>query len=259
MFAAVAAWAIVAGVAACGRDRKHDASNPGTPSASNASSANGSSANAPPSVQGKAVPVAGRSAAGTDSAAGEVVTVSNAANFDTTSETEVHGRWITDANALSLLAMLNSRQIAAANIELQAWHSDSVRAFAAAVARQHSDLQHTVDSLGGAINVVPVAPALAAEVGAQMQALADTLAAARGMGLDRAFVREQLSSLPLYADYALHLSSVAQRPEVQSVMATAATRAGALLVRARTMQASFAVADSAAADSAARRAQRRKR
>jgi predicted outer membrane protein len=190
-----------------------------------------------------------------DSAAGEVAHDSAVA--------PVTGRWITDANVLSLLSIMSSRQIAAADAELQAWRSDTVRAFAASVAREHAELQHSVDSLSERMHVAPIAPALADPITAAMQAQIDSMKQPHAGSLDRAFVREQVASEGMMADYVQQMMGVAERPEVQALLASASTRVGAQIGRARTLQASITAGDStssaAAADSAARRAARRKR
>src|SRR5437016_1180595 len=64
----------------------------------------------------------GRTTGDTNESAGEVVS-------DSISK-PIKERWITDANILSLLSAMNARQIAAADVELETWHSDTVRAFA---------------------------------------------------------------------------------------------------------------------------------
>jgi predicted outer membrane protein len=173
------------------------------------------------------------------------------------------GRWITDANILSLLGVMNSRQIAAADAELQAWHSDSVRAFASSVAGEHAEIQHAVDSVAARIHLAPVAPALAALLAARMQSQIDSMMTFRnGYNgyLDRAFVREQVASHQLMAGEIEQLAGVAEAPELQAVLSSVAARVGAQLTRAKLLQARLSAADSlAAADSAAKRAARVKR
>ena len=188
-----------------------------------------------------------------DSAGGEVVDDSAAA--------PVAGRWLTDANVLSLLGTMNSRQIAAADAELQAWRSDSVRAFASSVAAEHAELQHSVDSVATRMDVAPIAPALAEQISATMQAQIDSMRANRGgLSLDRAFVAQQVAAQGMMADYVRQLSGVAQRPELQALLSSASTRIGLQLARARALQRSFSVADSSsAADSASKAAARHKR
>jgi len=185
----------------------------------------------------------------TNEAAGEVVIRSNP---DTANAKPVV-RWLTDANILSLLGVMNARQIAAADVELEAWHVDSVRAFAAGVARDHAELQHSVDSLGERLHLAPIAPALAQTVSATMQAQVDTIRRAEGRMLDRVFMRQQVASYQFMTGYVAQLGAVAEQPEVQALLSTAKDRMTGELNHARALQTRLAVADSAAAaDSAAK-------
>lgn len=172
------------------------------------------------------------------------------------------GKWLTDANVLSLLTTLIGKQIAAADVELQAWHSDTVRAFAAVVARDNAASQHSVDSVAARLHIALVAPALADSVNALLQAPIDSLKLVRGAPLDHAFIVQQLAAASVVARYADQLSAVAERPEIQAVAAAAAARANSEITRARAMIAQFRAADSlataAGADSAAGRMARRK-
>jgi hypothetical protein len=194
------------------------------------------------------------SATRADSAAGEVAPESSA--------TKVAGRWLSDANALALFSTMNAAQLAAASVELGGWRSDTVRAFAASVARNHAALQHSADSLAARLGIQPITPALAAEVSATMQAQIDSMRAYRGEQLDRAFLAQQLEGQGLMSDYAGQLSGVAQRPELQAFLASAAGSVASEVGTARALQHGLVVADSlsaaAAADSAAKRASRRK-
>jgi len=168
-------------------------------------------------------------------------------------------RWINDANALSLLAMMNSRAISAADVELENWHVDTVRAFAAAMAREHAELQHAADSAALAAKLAPVPSALSAAFGAQLQAQFDSIVGHRppGLGLDRAFVQQQVASHALMSGYVNQLAAVVERPELESLLAATAARVDSQLRRATALQQSIAKRDSiVAADSAAARAAR---
>jgi predicted outer membrane protein len=197
------------------------------------------------------VPDTTQPAADTFEAAGDVVI--DAANAP------VKERWITDANAFSLFGTMNARQIAAADVELEGWHVDAVRAFAAAIAREHAELQHSADSLASRLGITPVTPALAKPWSSRLQTQIDSMRQVRPSMLDRAFLRQQVSSHQLMADYVQQLAAAAERPEVRSFFAAAATRISSQLARARSLQATFAPLDSAAADSAARRAARQRK
>lgn len=189
----------------------------------------------------------------------------DSASGDVTGEstTSVTGRWLTDANVLSMLTTMTAKQIAAADVELQAWHSDTVRAFAASVARDQAAVQHSIDSLGSRLRMTAVAPALAETLNTELQSALDALKQVRGPALDRAFVREQVTTDSLMSDYADQLAAVAERPEVQALSTSIASRTAAHLTTARSLLARFVLADSlaaaASADSAAKRAARRKR
>ncbi len=169
--------------------------------------------------------------------------------------------WITDANALAMIGVMNARQIAQADVELEAWHSDTVRALAAASARDHAALQRSVDSLAERLRLAPVMSALGQRIDSEFQARVDTLRWWRGPGsLERAFVHQQVAADQAFASYANSLTGATRAPEVQALMQTAAARASAQVSRARSVEAILVVADSmkaaAIADSTAKAAER---
>src|SRR5262249_47956940 len=101
-----------------------------------------------------------------DTAGGEVrdtVEVAGGGVDDTSARTTE--KWIFDPNVLSLLTLMNQRQISADEVELENWHSDTVRAFASQVAHDHAVLQRSIDSLVERINMMPVLPAVAVPIG----------------------------------------------------------------------------------------------
>lgn len=170
------------------------------------------------------------------------------------------GSWLTDANVLALLGAINARQIEAADVELSAWHSDTVRAFAASMAREHAEIARSIDSLSTHIKLVPVAPAVVETMNAPLAASIDTLRGFRGLALDRAYVKQQITSHETMARYLAELGAVAERPEVQGLVLATGTRVGAQIDRAKALEAEFVKADSiAAADSAAKAEARRAR
>jgi predicted outer membrane protein len=174
------------------------------------------------------------------------------------------GVWLTDANVLALLGAINARQIEAADVLLQAWHSDTVRAFAAAMAREHAEIGRSVDSVAARLKLAPVPPAVTDTMTAPFRAAIDTLRGFRGSALDRAYLRQQIASHEAMARDVAQLGAVAQRPEVQALALAAGARIAAQAERAKTLDAEFVKADSvAAADSVAkveaRRAARRTR
>jgi predicted outer membrane protein len=163
-------------------------------------------------------------------------------------------RWISDANALSLASTLNARAIAAADFELENWHVDTARAFAASMAREHADLQHSIDSLTTRLNVTPVSPALAKPWMSAIQAQIDTVRRAGDAGIDLAFVRQQANSHALMADYLSQLATVAERPELQAFLQMASAKASSQGARARALQPTVAKIDSTRREAARKRA-----
>jgi predicted outer membrane protein len=155
-------------------------------------------------------------------------------------------RWVTDNNVLALLSAMNSRQSAAADIELESWHLDAVRAFAASMAREDAELQHSIDSLASRLGLTPVAPALAKPWLSVMQAQIDSMRHSRASTLDRAFVQQQIASHQVMSDYIGQLAAVAERPDVRSFLATAAARVSSQLDRARALQTTLIAVDTAA-------------
>lgn len=166
-------------------------------------------------------------------------------------------RWINDANVLAIAAAMNNKQLAAADAELSTWHVDTVRAFAAQMAREHSAMQRTMDSIAGALQIEPVKPALGALVQTRMQRQIDSIYQHDGRAFDRAFVDQQIASHRLMYEYLVRLAAVAERPALQQVLTTAADSVRSQTARAVELRTMFASQDSAAADSAAKRAARR--
>lgn len=166
-------------------------------------------------------------------------------------------RWINDANVLAIAAAMNYKQLAASDAELSTWHVDTVRAFAAAMAREHSAMQRTMDSIAGALQIAPVKPALGTLVQLRMQRQIDSIYMHDGRAFDRAFLDQQIASHRLMHEYLVRLSAVAERPALRHVLTTAADSVQSQTARAVEMRTMFAKQDSAAADSAAKREARR--
>jgi predicted outer membrane protein len=160
-------------------------------------------------------------------------------------------RWITDANALSLVAAMNARAIASADFELENWHIDTVRAFAAAMAREHAELQHSADSIAARLGLAPVSPALSKQWTSAMQAQIDTMRRTGESGLDLAFLRQQANSHQLMSEHLSELASVAEHPELGAFLDTAAAKARAQAQRARSLQ-PVALSDSTRREAARR-------
>jgi hypothetical protein len=171
--------------------------------------------------------------------------------------------WITDANAIALLTALNSRQIDAANVELDAWHTDTVKTFAVAVAHDHAQLQHTTDSLAEHLHLAPMRSALVVRIDSAFHFRIDSLRGLHGTQMEHAFVQQQVVAEQDIATYADELTGAARAPEVRALMQAAAGGARARLNRARAVAATLAIADSVkaakTADSAARAEARHRR
>ena len=166
-------------------------------------------------------------------------------------------RWINDANVLAIAAAMNNKQLAAADAELSTWHVDTVRAFAAAMAREHSAMLRTIDSSANALQIAPVTPALGTLVQIRMQWQIDSIYMHGGRAFDRAFLDQQIASHRLMHEYLVRLAAVAERPALRQVLTTVADSVGSQMARAVELRTMFAKQDSAAADSAAKRAARR--
>lgn len=166
-------------------------------------------------------------------------------------------RWISDANVLAIVGTMSAKQVAAADIELSAWRSDTVRALALALRGEHVAMQRGVDSLAASLGLTRVPSALNEEVSLAFQAQVDSLAGASGAALDRAYVQEQINSHRLMASYLDQLREVAREPAVRGWVEVADAKVAAQLSRLTTQQSAFAVADSITADSLAQRRARR--
>lgn len=189
------------------------------------------------------------------SEAAGVVAMGDSAHVDSTQrDSSVTVHWLSDANILSLLGAIDARQTALADAELQAWHSDTVRAFATAVAHNAADMQHTADSLATQVRLAPVAPAIQDPIVAQIQPHIDTVTMNHGPQMDRVFLQQTVAVQQLVNDDLTQMSGVATRPEIQALLASAQDRAASQLARAKQIQGMFVVADSITADSLARRA-----
>lgn len=156
-----------------------------------------------------------------------------AGDIATDTAAEPVARWLTDANVLSLLATVNARQVEAASIELQAWQSDTVRALAAWMWREHTSMARGIDSLSRRMRMPPVAPALGSTVNQTLQPAVDSLRGLRGDSLDHAYVRQQIASHEWMANYTAQLRGVAERPEIAAFLGVTASRVGAQIARAR--------------------------
>jgi predicted outer membrane protein len=166
-------------------------------------------------------------------------------------------KWLNDANVLAMVTTMNQRQMAAADAELSTWHVDTVRAFAAAMYREHTGLQHSIDSAVEATKIAPVLPALGTTIRGQMQAQIDTIYQHGGRGFDRAYVIQAVAGHQLMSQYLAQFSAVADAPAISTLIGALDSAVKSQISRANAMRAMFAVADSISADSAQRAAERR--
>jgi predicted outer membrane protein len=166
-------------------------------------------------------------------------------------------KWLNDAHVLAIVTTMNQRQLAAADAELSTWHVDTVRAFAASMYREHTALQHSIDSLAEAVHIAPVLPALGTTIRGQMQAQIDTIYQHGGRGFDRAYVMQAVGGHQLMAQYLSQLSAVSDAPAVATLLGSLTTAVQSQIARANAMRGLFAIADSVTADSVRRAEERR--
>lgn len=172
-------------------------------------------------------------------------------------DSTVTPRWVNDANILAAIGAMNARQIAAADIELSAWRSDSVRALAASLAREHADMQHQTDSLAAALHIAPIPSAIVTDMTAAFQAQIDsTLVGRVGGALDRAYLQQQVASHQLMGEYLDQFAELTERPELRNYVETLGGRVDGQLKRMQGQQRQTAVADSIVADSLAKHTRR---
>ena len=152
--------------------------------------------------------------------------------------------WITDGNVLALAGVFNTRQMAAANVELDTWHTDTIRTYATTIAHEHAELQRAVDSLAARLKIAPVMSALDLQIDSAFRARIDSLRALRGAPLERAFAHQQVVAEQAIADYADQLTGAARAPEIRALMESTANGARARLTRAKAFDVALATADS---------------
>lgn len=168
-------------------------------------------------------------------------------------------RWLNDANVLALVGTMNGRQIAASQIEAASAHSDTLRALATSLAKEHADLQRSADSLGGMLRIAAVPSSLNAQIYTEFQTQIDSMTGKAGAELDRAYLNEQLASHKLMASYLEQLDGVAEAPELRTWIESADGRVASQITRIQGQQRALVVADSVVADSLAKRAAARRK
>jgi predicted outer membrane protein len=160
-------------------------------------------------------------------------------------------KWLTDANVLALLRLVNSRQVAASNVELERWHTGAVRDYAKDVRQDHLAMQRSIDSVAMSLKLAPIAPALAESLRLAGQSAVDRLSwRAAGSALEDAYMTDQVASHSWLVTFLQQLSAVAEAPELGGVIGTMGTRARAHLQRAQELLLAMATLDSLGPDSA---------
>ena len=182
-----------------------------------------------------------------------------AADTGAAPDSGVKVKWLHDANVLALVGTMNGRQIAASQIEAASARSDTVRALATSLAKEHADLQHSADSLAGALGIAPVAPALSSQIYAEFQTQIDSMLGQGGAALDKAYLTEAVASHKLMAGYLDQLAGLTELPELQAWMQSASDRVSGQVTRIESQQRALFVADSVVADSLAKRAAARRK
>lgn len=181
---------------------------------------------------------------GSDAAASNGRADTTSAGGDVTPR-PVAGKWLTDGSIVSLIGVLNQHEVAAAGTEFQAWHSDSVRAFAASMIQDHAAMQHSVDSAAAVAGVAPVMPALGLELQDSLKTVVDGLKTLKGAPLDRAYLDGEVASHAMLVDYYEELAGVAQHPAIVSALANAVTTLQLHARRAQRIRSTLAMIDSA--------------
>jgi len=177
--------------------------------------------------------------------AGRGDTASATGDVSSMSARPVAGKWLTDGSIVSLIGVLNQHEIAAAGVEFQAWHSDSVRAFAASMIQEHAAMQHSIDSAAAAAGVAPVMPALGLELQDSLKSVVDGLKTLKGAALDRAYLDGEVASHTMLVDYYEELARVAEHPAIVGALANAVATLQLQARRAQLMRSTLAMIDSA--------------
>jgi predicted outer membrane protein len=164
-----------------------------------------------------------------------------------------------DDNIIALARLLNVRVKAAADYELQRWGSDTTRALAEEMAREHAAIRYTIDSVAASLGMTPVLPALASEIDSATRRHLTMLEVAGGRPLDRAYVKEHIASHEYMIDYVTKFAAAAERQALRTAMDTISAKLKTHLASGRALQVEYAKADSlkAVRDSVRRERNRR--
>ncbi len=168
--------------------------------------------------------------------------------------------WLTDSNVVALAGQLNGDAQGMARLESQAWTREPYRLFAAAIMRDHAQMQFSIDSIASLRRIPSQMPAVAPELKAPYDSVLNTqavlpLAEREGQFLDMV-IREHQRSL---VDFGA-LAGNASDPDLKTLLAgRAVLMEQTHLAQARMLGDAMARADSARQDSLKARAEQRRR
>jgi predicted outer membrane protein len=187
-------------------------------------------------------------APGRDSAAKTTVVGESHGEVAPAGDADARG-WLSDENIVSLGRQLNSAQIAAANVELDHWHTGAVRDFATQMKLDHAGMQTSLDSLAAVLKIAPVTPALAGVMDSSARREIDGIAALQYAPMEQAYVRQQIASHERMIDQLRQLSAAADRPELSALLSAHADRLQSHLSSVKTLQSTVAADSARTADS----------
>lgn len=194
---------------------------------------------------GAAASCGGNGSAKTTAASAPPDTASAGGEVTANSVAPVAGKWLEDGSIEALADVLNQHEIAAAQTEMRAWHSDSVRAFAASMIHDHEAMQHSVDSAAAVLRIAPVMPALGLELQDSLKADVDKLKALTGGPLDRAYLDGEIASHKRLIEDYQELAGATERPQLSGVLAGSLTTLQLHLQRAQMLRSLMSMTDSA--------------
>jgi hypothetical protein len=155
--------------------------------------------------------------------------------------------WFTDSNAVALASMVNAAGQDIARIESQEWRSESARALAADIIREHAAFQYALDSISGKLKLPPQVPAVQADMKAAYDTLAAAFAAQPVMERDSNFVDALVKQ---HARTTMDFAAIAGNVTDPDLRALIANR-GILMEQTHVARAQLLAASAARADSTA--------
>jgi hypothetical protein len=158
---------------------------------------------------------------------------------------DIATRWLSDENILSLFGGLNAHMSATANVELQRWGSDTVRALATQLVREHEVSRMEVDSVARKLHLAEITPAIGPSIDSSFKAQRDTLSWVPTSQLDRAFLDRTTRDHQMFVSYLQELAAGASREDLRLELARIASREALHMARIRGTQLALAAADSA--------------